>query len=664
MKTIEIARRLAELREKEQALKAYSLALGQEELSPEEELEAATYLFFSKGDYRIAYTHMVELYNRGNFRDVIMDLLTNAFYMPNVAKLEKAYQKNKRALADYPYLFRKDFLPMEDAPIRFFPFDDEGFVPYYVEEDRFGDYINVNKPVIDRYFFKDLSKPILASDVYSQYQLEYLYDNIRPSEWVSMENHIYLHYTSWKTFCAYLQVLNIRKVLDGQKVVFLMEEERSRYPIDFKAEYGIDYSEYPLRSVHPQEIKRLIWHTQLASDNGGDFFNQIFYEHPNLLATESLMFDSVNARVKELRRKYKKDDKVLMVDGRSMQTSKLSDKDAMVLYFLTNEIVSRPDPASRIVPAIFFQPHFSNIYYKMRKGEGKNPCALLYSEEFEKIRRSGLFQGFKYIKTFTPVRRFTTSYAATMRSMVNNIIVREVEENAEKRHYIPNQLKVRLLNWSFMADPQERLFQDSCLVRFEDGKLNPKATFTALAEFLDLPYADTMTYCSNYRGINQPEFKGSYVGFDTKPVYNTYDEFTNDEERAYLEYFLKDAYAYFGYDFHYYHGEPVDEAWIKERVGQLKIEEWIETSQKNYIRHIRAAKRTEKTALSPEEAEREEAYCEQYGKQKAQEAIEDLREIGEYFLSGPKFVNKNGQPLHFIKKLELDPELLEQPLYH
>ena len=44
-----------------------------------------------------------------------------------------------------------------------------------------------------------------------------------------------------------------------------------------------------------------------------------------------------------------------------------------------------------------------------------------------------------------------------------------------------------------MVDWQDRLFQDSVLVRFEDGKLNPKATFTALAAFLDLPYTKSMT---------------------------------------------------------------------------------------------------------------------------------------------------------------------------
>ena len=53
MNTIEIARRLAECGEKAEAQRAYTLALQAADLSPEEELEAASYLLFSKGDYRI-----------------------------------------------------------------------------------------------------------------------------------------------------------------------------------------------------------------------------------------------------------------------------------------------------------------------------------------------------------------------------------------------------------------------------------------------------------------------------------------------------------------------------------------------------------------------------------------------------------------------------------
>ena len=58
-------------------------------------------------------------------------------------------------------------------------------------------------------------------------------------------------------------------------------------------------------------------------------------------------------------------------------------------------------------------------------------------------------------------------------------------------------------------------------------------------------------------------------------------------------------------------------------------------------------------------------------------SIEKMMDNGEYniqkekrfnlacrLLAGLSFVNRQGQPLRMMKKLELDPALLEQPLYH
>lgn len=129
----------------------------------------------------------------------------------------------------------------------------------------------------------------------------------------------------------------------------------------------------------------------------------------------------------------------------------------------------------------------------------KSNKTVLHSEQYDRIRSSAVFQNFKYIKTFTPIRRPTTSYAATIRFM---------EPQIEKEgRIVADDLTARMLNRSFMVDPWDRLYRDSVLVRFEDGKLNPKATFTALAEFLDLPYTQSMTYCSGASGID-PESLG------------------------------------------------------------------------------------------------------------------------------------------------------------
>ena len=46
-----------------------------------------------------------------------------------------------------------------------------------------------------------------------------------------------------------------------------------------------------------------------------------------------------------------------------------------------------------------------------------------------------------------------------------------------------------------------------------------------------------------------------------------------------------------------------------------------------------------------------------------QQIEENRLKAAQVLMGGLRFVNKNGQPLHMMKKLELDPALLEQPLY-
>lgn len=205
MTAIEIARKLDQLGQIKEACRAYGVAIH--ELAgrdPAAQMEAAVYIFQNGEDYKVSFTCFRDLYNRGEFRSECYDFLTTAFYEPNEKERKTRYEKNCKLLSRYPYLFRKDFIPFEKLPIRFYPFDGRGFVPFYTAQERFGDYINFDHPKITHNFFKDLDRPILTADVYSQYELEYLRDNVRRSDFVGKENHIYLHYTDWAEFCAHL----------------------------------------------------------------------------------------------------------------------------------------------------------------------------------------------------------------------------------------------------------------------------------------------------------------------------------------------------------------------------------------------------------------------------------------------------------------------------
>lgn len=668
METITIARRLAELGQKEEAQKAYMMALSLEELPPLEQFEAASYLFFSKGNPQAAYTVFVRLYNEGYYQDELMNILRQAFYLPNEKSLRNRYEHNCRALRRYPYCFREDFPAFEELPFQFFPFDSKGYLPYYPQKKIFGDYVNFNDTVVDRYFFKDLEHPILAGDVFSQYQLEYLNDNVRKSEWVGRENHVYLHYSNWSVFCAYLQCLDLRHLLEDRKLVFLFEEEKDLYPIDFKERFGIDYSQYPVKPIGVREVNKLIWHTQLATHNGGDFFNEILYGHPNLLALDSIMMDSIEKLVRNGKRTWKKDRAQFAqspVFPLLRHLKEPSEKDFFVAYFLTQKDRNKYDPTSRIVPALLFQPHFSNIIYEIHP-TGDDKRGMLFSKQYEEIRKSPIFLGFKYIKTFTPMRRITTSYAASNRFTYWQALscIQEGEHQI-----IPDILGIRLLNRSFMIDIRDKLYRDSVLVRFEDGKLNPKATFTALAEFLDIPYTESMTYCSTLRGINVPAVDSQYAygGFDPAPIYNTYDDFADDADRALLEYCMQDAYRFYGYDFLYYHGEPVDEAWIEEKSkGSAHLDKFVrETSTMTFTQIFLEELKKQRSELDTpsvregiekQAAARAEEQVKEYRKNRVK-IIQALRKV-------VFFINREGQPLRMMKPLQLDPELLEQPLYH
>lgn len=660
MEPLELARKLAEYKKINEAQKAYTVALEQGGLAPEEELEAATYLFASEGDYKAAYTTFVSLFNRGFFQSELLDLMSQAFYFPNVSGLQKRYQDNCALLRQYPYCFRTDFPPFEELPIWFFPFDDHSYIPYFPQDSRFGDYVDFDTPVIDRYFFRDLENPILAKDVTSQYQLEYLNDTVRKSEWVGRENHIYLHYTSWPVFCAYLQCLDLRQLLKEEKFVFLFEEELGQYPIDFKARFGIDYSQYPMKPVGVREINRLIWHTQLAAHNGGDFFNQVLYGHPNLLALESVMMEDVERVVKEAQKSWKQDRASFRKTALYPFLASIKDpgeKDFMVAFFLSDPRCSSAcDRASRIAPALLFQPHFPNMIYEIHGSEDNKQC-ILCSEQYEEIRKSPFFKRFKYIKTFTPMRRITTSYAASNRFAYQSA-------NPEEEHtVIKDLLTTRLLNRSFMIDPTDRLYWDSAVVRYEDGKLNPKATFTALAEFLDIPYTKSMEICTMWQDGGVQE---SSVGFDPAGVYRTYDDYADDADRAFLEYFLRDAYDFYGYDFHYYKGETADEAWIEQMArGAVHLDGLIEDTFTRLYKSI-MAEQVRQAGADPDSQEGREKIGRQAAleaRQRVQEFQDNRIRVAKKLQMGLRFVNRDGQPLKMAPLLKLDPALLERPLY-
>lgn len=131
MDTIQIARRLAELGQTGEAQAAYTLALQEAaERNPELELEAASYLFFSRGSYQVAYTSFVSLYNRGLYRAELLDLMTQAFYLPNVEKQRRQYERTAPPWPNIPISFGRTSPPLRTCPSNSSPSTTRGMSPF------------------------------------------------------------------------------------------------------------------------------------------------------------------------------------------------------------------------------------------------------------------------------------------------------------------------------------------------------------------------------------------------------------------------------------------------------------------------------------------------------------------------------------------------------
>jgi len=156
------------------------------------------------------------------------------------------------------------------------------------------------------------------------------------------------------------------------------------------------------------------------------------------------------------------------------------------------------------------------------------------------------------------------------------------------------------------------------------------------------------------------EFNTNVRGFDPATVYLTYDEYVNDAERKYAEYFLRDAYEFYGYDLQWYDGQDVTLEQVKGWTEHFStIDHYIEETWKRVY---------DKASITVDGAPLKTEASTDVQKKLLDNQVNSFRtnrkRNAEILMKGLCFVNRCGQPLHMIPKLELDPALLEQPLYH
>ena len=82
MTAIEIARRMAEMGATKDAVRAYTVAIhNNNDADPAGEMEAALYILQNGGDYKVSYGSFVSLHNRGFAPEDCVAIMTQAVYI-------------------------------------------------------------------------------------------------------------------------------------------------------------------------------------------------------------------------------------------------------------------------------------------------------------------------------------------------------------------------------------------------------------------------------------------------------------------------------------------------------------------------------------------------------------------------------------------------------
>lgn len=551
-----------------------------------EEMLASVTQMLEKGDYEKAFLELLDIYGKcdnGDEKNTVLSIIGDVFYAPNEAALKANYEKNLELLNSYPFVWGTPLPSFEELPVTICPIDNglyyfcgkeqsEEFCKYEPES---GKYM--------RYFFENVEKQLQIYDEDNLYNLMFLNDNVRKSEDIAEDNHIYLMYSSAEPLERLMLVCELEAVLQQQKFVFLIGEENfAEYPVDFKTDFDIDYSQNTQKEIELDNIKRIIFGWKTMNVAGTSFLADIMDFHPDLLTVpdcllqmgfpvrfrEQLIGKSTNEAISFLRSLSDKDERkswVLQLLSGDEDIGLKAIPTGRFFDVLTNVLKDTPNPTpkewltaiylafsrcrrrefnGRIIPALFVYPH-DDLFYLA--GLARDQLDMYFN----------IVLDFPYHKVVTCVRDPITHAGSTIQFMTKTH-KDAVNENGEIQRdpfycfafgcFLPKDI-------FFIT--QHPLYPDMRVVRFEDLKLNPEATLSSLTEFLNIPLTPSL-YKTTFCGVSNKGWSTSgelFEGFDPKPIFNEHNNYLSIFDKYRIELALAKEYEIYGYKPIYYDGQ-------------------------------------------------------------------------------------------------------------
>lgn len=520
---------------------------------------------FESGDYRGAFLSFIEIYNAGagEEREMILQTLEEGYYRPNEEALLANYRENCALLAAYPYQWGFRNLPAEALPVRVFPVTETEYSLFDKKERTFSGLLEIDGGELRDYLFRDLSRPVFRENECSLYHLRYLEDNVRRSEDYGGDNHIYLYYDGMAELAPLLFLGELKPLLEQKKPVFLIgENNRKRYPVDFKKKFQIDYASMGPNPVRIEEVKRMcFWYKHAHSGSsvsqetlktldevqmlqGHDFNAYSKIDGTWILKTETFLkaVADVNAvyTADQIAETVQSEKYEIVLDG-------LED-------FLDWLRRHRPAPHAYTVKELFCG-YALFLYEKRGLNPRVAPMILYDPHTWNPSCYSNIVLSFPYHTVLTCVREPIMTF---IRCQQVGIV--GWEEFSTKYMLAFDYAHAQFLHKDLLP----------CYYgyRFEDLKTKPEIVCRAMCRHLNLPFSKSMLEIDlphSKKGCRAKEGEEVAVrGFSTAPLHWDLSACLSDFDRIRLQMFYAPILQYYGYPTFPFQQHPLSEDLVRE----------------------------------------------------------------------------------------------------
>lgn len=496
---------------------------------------------------RIALKIYAKLVNLGFETEEIMDLIQCNFseYKEDGNRL---FDDNLNILRDYPLSFGES---ISDATVNCWIYyqEESSIFPYNIERCMFGNEITVKEPQNAFCHIEDNGKPILLSNIYSEYVLIYLSYIVRDSERYGSDNHVYLCYDNVDEFGNLLHFVDLSFLKKNPKFIFLLgEESKSLYPLQKEA---LSEKKEPeiLGVDEMQHICILISNGEC----GSGFFTGVMSSNKYVVGNEDKEFyyyskvpKQFHDILKNTAKKYSYkevlsvfennlDNIVMPMDDKPFaeyvkffkenyrEEDVFNVTDIWKIYFIAKYYLDGGSKQTRFVPCIFWDIH-----------NGK---------------RSAYFN---MLKEFTLV-----DYFAPVRNPVIKLVRcydRDLFGATCENHY--DDLGGRFMSGFNQKYSYPDAFEHKYVVaKFEDCKLYPKEMFQKICYALCIPFDDAML---GAEARESAIYEGEYTrGFDLSPLNRKVDHVFSDFDKFRLEMFYSQMNEHYGYEYYDFDEQPI-----------------------------------------------------------------------------------------------------------